>query len=180
MNAYSTATSTLKGILANPQLDLDRVEKTTQELADVLASQEEVDQAIRVGGRVAVGAAGVEVDEDELERELEGLVLEEKERLAEEDKDKEKDKEQKDKQRVERESKIAEQGKQRPMGSISQTGLVIGQARESTELGSKISTGAGENDWERKFEEAQQRQVDEGLRAEQERLKRDERRVAAE
>jgi len=87
--------------MSNPALDMDNVERTTEALAEVMSNQEEVDNAIRTGGEIAVGASGREsVDDDELKKELEEMVRDEKERqrvenleakLAERAKEKEKE-----------------------------------------------------------------------------------------
>lgn len=83
MAAYETSNTTLRALLANPLLDADRVEKTTTQLADTLADQKEIDDAIRIGGQVAIGAGGVEGgDDDELAKELEELIQEEKNAAA--------------------------------------------------------------------------------------------------
>ncbi|KAL7419050.1 hypothetical protein Q5752_005886 [Cryptotrichosporon argae] len=84
MRAYETSTATLAGLLANPVLRPDRIETTTSRLADALADAKEVDDAIALGGHVAVGAAAGPgaVDDDEIAKELEALVLEVRERTA--------------------------------------------------------------------------------------------------
>ena len=45
MRAYSTSTTTLRALLSNPLLSSAHVEKTTENLAEALADQEEIDQA---------------------------------------------------------------------------------------------------------------------------------------
>ena len=162
MAAYTTSTSTLKSILANPALDLDHVEKTTEELAEVMANQEEVDSAIRIGGQVAVGASG-EVDDDELKRELEAMVNDEKEaqaaamagRVAE----------QKEAQRIAEKEKIVQKSAE---GSTS-VASTQGPARESSETGADAEA---ERVWRERYEEAQQRTREEKERAEVERMRR--------
>jgi len=161
--AYTTSTSTLKSILANPALDLDHVEKTTEELAEVTANQEEVDSAIRIGGQVAVGAGG-EVDDDELKRELEAMVNDEKEaqtaavasRVAEKEKEA---------QRVAEKEKIA----QRPTEKPTPAAATKEPARESSETGADAEA---ERVWRERYEEAQQRAKEEKERAEVARMRR--------
>jgi len=162
MAAYTTSTSTLKTILANPALDLDHVEKTTEELAEVMANQEEVDSAIRIGGQVAVGAGG-EVDDDELKRELETMVNDEKEaqvadvagRVAE----------QKEAQRIAEKSKIVQISAEGP----APTAATKEPARESSETGADAEA---QRVWRERYEEAQQRTREEKERAEVERMRR--------
>ena len=61
-------------------MSLEKVEQTTEALAEALADQKEIDDAIAVGGQVAVKAAGVEdVDEADLELELAEMVKEQQE-----------------------------------------------------------------------------------------------------
>lgn len=78
MAAYETSTSTLTQVLAHPSLSFERIAATTDALSEAMANQEEIDQAVRIGGEVAMGGKRVEVDEDELAKELEALVEEEK------------------------------------------------------------------------------------------------------
>jgi len=174
MNAYETATKTLKGILATPTLDLERVERTTEEMAEVLALQEEVDSAIRVGGSVAVGAGGVVVDEDELERELEGLVLDEKKAKEEEQernlvREKERVERAEREEREKKEKKEKEEKEGREKEKVQQT-YMAKQDKERTP----------EDVWQETYDTAQQRQREEAARAEIERMRREEKRVAAE
>lgn len=77
MAAYTTSTSTLRTILAHPSLSLEHIEETTDELAEVMANQKEVDDAVQAGGQIAMGSSKIDVDEDELAAELAGLVEEE-------------------------------------------------------------------------------------------------------
>lgn len=82
LNAYETSTSTLKTLLATPQLQRDHVEATMSGMADVLADQAEIEDVMRSGGEGARNAAagGVTIDEDELEKEFEELERAERER----------------------------------------------------------------------------------------------------
>ncbi len=74
MAAYDSSTSTLKSILSHPSLQREEVDSTLDSLAAALSDQQDLDTAIKIGGEVAVDAAGVSVDEDELERELQDLI----------------------------------------------------------------------------------------------------------
>lgn len=174
MNAYETATRTLKGILATPTLDLERVERTTEEMAEVLALQEEVDSAIRVGGSVAVGAGGVVVDEDELERELEGLVLDEKKAKEEEqERDVVREKERVERAEREERDKKEKKEKEEKEGREKEKAQQAHMAKQDKER-------TPEDVWQETYDTAQQRQREEAARAEIERMRREEKRVAAE
>jgi charged multivesicular body protein 7 len=166
MAAYTTSTSTLKSILANPALDLDHVEKTTEELAEVMANQEEVDSAIRIGGQVAVGASG-EVDDEELKRELEGMVRDEKEaQVAATAERAEKEKEAQrtvEAQRAAEKEKTAQKPTEKPV-------LVAATKDEVKKTGDQDAET--ERVWRERYEEAQQRAKEEKERAEVERMRR--------
>lgn len=171
MAAYATSTSTLKSILSHPSLDLDHVERTTEELAEVMANQEEIDSAIRLGGDVAVGASGQTdgVDEDELRKELEELVKLEQQQQQQQQAAKDKDK--KKQQADAASSSQADKEKQpaTPSAEASQAGTnPLAEAEAEAEAGRR-----------RRYEDAQQRQRDEAARAEVERMHKAER-VAAE
>jgi len=163
MAAYTTSTSTLKSILANPALDLDHVEKTTEELAEVMANQEEVDSAIRIGGQVAVGASG-EVDDDELKRELEAMVNDEKEAQAAAVAGQVAEKEKEARRAAEKEMIV-----QTPTQIPSLAPATKESARESSEIGADAEA---ERVWRERYEEAQQRTKEEKERAEVERMRR--------
>lgn len=75
LKAYETSTTTLRALLALPELDRARVDGTLDGLVDALADQAEIESAVRLGP----GAAGEEADEGDLERELEALVSAQKE-----------------------------------------------------------------------------------------------------
>ena len=189
MDAYESATKTLKGVLAHPSLDMDKVERTTEELAEVMASQEEVDSAIRIGGELAVDAGvrgGGGEDEEELEKELEGLVREEKEkervegekRRKEEamEREKELERERERQKELEREQ---EQGRAQISSSSQKTTET--PSEQITNKTTGISTGvSASNEWTRRFEDAQQRDQEEKRRAEVERMRKEEKMLAAE
>ena len=168
MAAYSQSTTTLKSILSHPSLDLDHVERTTDELAEVMASQEEVDSAIRLGGELATAAAGKggeEVDDDELRKELEAMVSDQREedRRAEAE-------EARVKKAAEMDKAEQEKGKS----------LEVQQPARAKETSAEI----GKNDDDdkerrRRYEDAQQRQKEEAVRAEAERMRKAERVAAA-
>jgi len=173
MQAYETSTSTLKSIMSNPALDMDNVEKTTEALAEVMSNQEEVDNAIRIGGEIAVGASGREgVDDDELKKELEEMVRDEKER-----------------QRVEAaEAKLAEREKAKEAPAAPEPALAPVPAPSSVsdqsatlppaETTPHVET-AEERVWRERYEDAQLRKKEEAARADAERSRR-EARLAAE
>ena len=182
LEAYELGSSTLSTILKNPLLSLERINQTTDSLAEAMASQEEVDAAVRAVGGVTAG-----VDEDELENELRTLVEEEEkaqiradqkiseqrslEVKAREDAKKEEAREnaeQKAREDAEKESK--EEPAER--GSLEPQQLRV-EAMDRT----KQEERPGE--WEERYASAQQRQQEEKQRAEVERLRKDERRLAA-
>lgn len=177
MAAYETSTSTLKSILSNPALDLEHVERTTEGLAEVMANQEEVDSAIRLGGEIAVGAGGREVvDDDELRRELEEMVKDEKEaKRAEEVEARLEEKRrlearlaEKEKERVEvpvRQEKLAA-----PLPTSAETSSA-GVADRDPRMVEKET--AEERVWRERYEDAQQRKKEEAARANAERMQRD-------
>ena len=184
MGAYETATRTLKGVLAQPSLDMDHVERTTEELAEAMASQEEVDHAIRVGGSVAVGAGGVAVDEDELEKELEALVLDEKARQREEAETARRETERREKEDAERKTrneasqKLAEE-QRRKSEKVAALRPLPSQG-QSQDRQPESNTDTQQDEWQRTYDAARQREDEERARAEIERMRREERRVAAE
>jgi charged multivesicular body protein 7 len=166
MAAYQQSTSTLKTILANPNLDLEHVERTTEALAEVMSNQEEIDSAVRIGGEVAVGSGGV-VDDDDLKRELEEMVKEEKEV-----------------QRVkDAEAKLAEQARasQEEKEEVAVPVTTIGSLSTGTgpkTTGPSQAEVEAEKVWRERYEEAQQRKREEGERAEMERIKKQARMAA--
>jgi charged multivesicular body protein 7 len=168
MAAYTTSTSTLKTILANPALDLDHVERTTEELAEVMANQEEVDSAIKIGGEVAVGSGG-EVDDEELKRELERMVRDEKEAQAAAVAERvEKEKEA---QRTAEKEKIEQKPIERPTP-------VPATKEQAKKAGEGEVDSETERVWRERYEEAQQRTKEEKERAELERMRRQEKMAA--
>jgi len=182
MGAYEVATRTLKGVLAQPSLNLEHVDRTTEELAEAMASQEEVDQAIRVGGRVAVGADGAVLDDDELEKELEALVLDEKARQKEEAEAARGEKDLLEKEDAERKARVEakkelEEEQRREKEKLASLQPLSSQGRAG-------QSSAGPSDpqdaWQKTYDAAQQREQEERARAEIERVRREERRVAAE
>lgn len=79
MESYESSTMTLRMILDHPSLQRDKIDETMEAMANASADAKEVDDAIRLGGDMAVAEAGI--DESELEDELQALVKEsEKER----------------------------------------------------------------------------------------------------
>ncbi|KAG5647289.1 hypothetical protein DXG03_000826 [Asterophora parasitica] len=84
MKSYESSTTTLRAILAHPSLQKDSIDATLDALAEVNADAREVDEAVRVGGDVALGVSGDEISESELEDELAVLVREAEEEREEE------------------------------------------------------------------------------------------------
>jgi charged multivesicular body protein 7 len=77
MKTYESSTATLRTLLSHPSLQRSHVDATLEALAEVNAEQRELDEAIKIGGDVAVGV-GESVDEGEIADELETLVREAK------------------------------------------------------------------------------------------------------
>lgn len=73
MQAYESATSTMKALLAHPSLK--NADQTLDAMADALADQKEVEDAIG-------SAAGADIDEDELSAELAALEIKETKKTA--------------------------------------------------------------------------------------------------
>ncbi|KAF9564411.1 hypothetical protein CPC08DRAFT_631278 [Agrocybe pediades] len=76
MKSYESSTSTLRAILAHPSLERSAIDKTMEALAEANADAKEVDDAVRLGGNLAVGVDDAMIDDDELEAELRALAAE--------------------------------------------------------------------------------------------------------
>lgn len=111
MQSYQTSTQVLKGLLSNENLQLDKVEKTVEQLEDAVADQKEIDGVIR--GAAVQGED--EIDEDELQQEMQRLEEEErKEREGEERKRREREEEErKRREKQEKEQREQEQQQRR-------------------------------------------------------------------
>lgn len=85
MKTYESSTATLRAILSHPSLDRASIDKTMDALAEANADAKELDDAVRMGGDMAVGVDSlVDADmEEELEAELRAMAEEaEKEKEA--------------------------------------------------------------------------------------------------
>ncbi|WWD21781.1 hypothetical protein CI109_106268 [Kwoniella shandongensis] len=178
MAAYETSTSTLTQVLSHPSLSLDKIADTTDALAEAMADQEEIDQAVRLGGEVAMGSKRVEVDEEDLAAELEGLVEEEEAEKARETAKRVAD-EERQRQRVAAAASAAAAKEKEEAEKKSRTTTAGGQQKQN-QVEEKSTKETEEEMWERRFEEAQARKKEELQRAEVERLKKEEKRVVAE
>ncbi|EAU88757.2 hypothetical protein CC1G_01130 [Coprinopsis cinerea okayama7 len=81
MNSYEASTATLKSILTHPSLQRENIDKTLEALAEANADAREVNEAVQIGGDVAVGAAtddDVEEEYEALLREMETIEIDEK------------------------------------------------------------------------------------------------------
>lgn len=78
MKTYESSTATLRTLLADPSLQRDAVERTFDALADANADARELDEAVRSGMDVALGADVSLDDEDEIKAELAALEAEAK------------------------------------------------------------------------------------------------------
>ncbi|KAI0059016.1 hypothetical protein BV25DRAFT_1963538 [Artomyces pyxidatus] len=76
MNAYASSTTTLRVLLAHPSLQRETVVQTLDVLASACTDAREFDDAICMGGEVAIAGAGLEMGDDALEAEPAALVAE--------------------------------------------------------------------------------------------------------
>ncbi|TKY87841.1 hypothetical protein EX895_003422 [Sporisorium graminicola] len=105
MRAYKASSDVLRSVLRSDELQVDNVDKVMDGLAEVVAEQREVDEAMRVG---AGGAVVEEVDEDEIMDELRVL---EAEKRQEEERENQRD-EQAKKEDIEREAQKLRESKE--------------------------------------------------------------------
>lgn len=182
MQAYEASTATLKSVLSHPSLQRDHIETTMDALAESMADQQEIDDAIQSGGQVAVAAgaaAGVEsVDEDALQKELEGLVIErerEREREVEEREERKvkllqaAEEKKQERELVDRLAALKPRQEEGDVGSPS--------AGPDSALSGNKSTADAQNSaaWEAVYEQAQARKVAEAARADASKLKKESR-----
>ena len=78
MKTYESSTATLRTLLAHPSLQRDAVERTFDALTDANADARELDEAVRTGMDMALGADVSPDDEDEIKAELAALEAEAK------------------------------------------------------------------------------------------------------
>ncbi|WWC68242.1 uncharacterized protein I206_102165 [Kwoniella pini CBS 10737] len=183
MSAYETSTITLKSILSNPSLSIEKIENTTNLLAEVIADQEEIDQAIKIGGELSMNEKRIEIDEEELVSELAELVKEEK---VLQDKVKEQEKAEPDKRKKEKQDLIEQiKRKEEKEREKQETEEMKNQAKVNN-LSSLTSQNTGElnkfnddEEWERRYQDAQIRKEAEIQRSLDERLRKEEKRIAA-
>ncbi|KAJ8519483.1 hypothetical protein ONZ45_g3570 [Pleurotus djamor] len=91
MKSYESSTTTLRAILSHPSLKKEKVEETMEAMAEAMGDAREIDDAVRIGGDVAlgIGEGQTSVDDSELEEELNRMVEEMKleERIREREKE---------------------------------------------------------------------------------------------
>lgn len=75
MKSYESSTVTLRAILAHPSLQRSSIDKTMEALAEANCDAREMDDAVRLGGDIALGIEDT-IDDTELEREWMALVKE--------------------------------------------------------------------------------------------------------
>ncbi|KAF8911959.1 hypothetical protein CPB84DRAFT_1760878 [Gymnopilus junonius] len=75
MKSYESSTATLRAILAHPSLERSHIDQTMEALAEANINAREVDDALRIGGNVALGVDEI-VDDAELEEEWRQMVRE--------------------------------------------------------------------------------------------------------
>ncbi|KAF4576717.1 hypothetical protein EYR36_004696 [Pleurotus pulmonarius] len=91
MKSYASSTTTLRTLLSHPSLQRDKIDETMDAMASANSDAKEVDDAIRIGGDIALGlnTPGEGIDEGELEEELRMLVeekmVEDRQRLREQE-----------------------------------------------------------------------------------------------
>ncbi len=88
MKTYESSAATLRALLAHPSLQRDAVERTFDALADANADARELDETVRSGMELAVGASAPPEDEDEINAELAALVAEAEAEAAAREKEK--------------------------------------------------------------------------------------------
>ncbi|KAJ6597081.1 Snf7-domain-containing protein [Mycena vulgaris] len=84
MKLYESSTATLRSILSHPSLHKDSIDKTMDAMAEANADAKEVDEAIRIGGDVALGIDAA-FDDAEFEEELKRLAQEAENEKADEE-----------------------------------------------------------------------------------------------
>lgn len=164
MRAYETSTATLKSVLSHPSLQRDHIDTTMDALAETMADQQEIDDAIQSGGQLAVSASGLEVDDDELAKELEGLVKERDEEVKEEQKAKEA--EDQERELAQRMAALKSHGETPPVSKSPKSETAAGREEQ-------VETSQGDKAWEAVYEEAQARRAAEAARAQEGRLKKE-------
>lgn len=166
MRAYEASTAVLKNVLSHPSLQRDHVDSTMDALAETMADQKEIDDAIQSGGQLAVSAAGIEeADDDELARELDALVKErdEEEKAQEESKAREQER-----VLVDRMAAL------RPQADTETVPPVSVSDKSTTDRHADTSdTAQADDKWKAVYEDAQERRVAEAARAEAGRLSRE-------
>lgn len=176
VSAYEASTAALATALKDPRLQPDRIAATTDALADALADQREIDEAVRMGGALATGQN--DVDEDELAKELAALVLEEKE-----------EKEKREVEERRRADAAAAAAAAAKVPSVPAAGLgrsqepakVVPSAPTTPPVVAPAAPARGEaTEWAQRHAEAQERDAAEKARAADEQLKRDEHLMHAE
>jgi charged multivesicular body protein 7 len=168
MQAYEASTATLAHVLSHPSLQRDRIETTMDALADTMADQQEIDEAIRSGGQVVADAAGMDGadDEDALEKELEALVIERREEEAEESKVKQLEEQTQERELVHRLATW------KPKQDLLPRSVA---PPDPTASGESTGQVQGSDAWEAVYEQAQARKVAETARAEANKLKKESR-----
>lgn len=73
MKTYESSTTTLRAILAHSSLKRENIDRTMDALAEANQDAREVDNAIRIGGDMALGP---EMADEEFEEEWKALVKE--------------------------------------------------------------------------------------------------------
>ncbi|KAG7447973.1 uncharacterized protein BT62DRAFT_1003757 [Guyanagaster necrorhizus] len=78
LESYAKSAATLRNILSLLLPQRDSIEQTMEAIAEANAEAKEIDDAVHIGGEIAVGANDG-FDEDELQAELDGMIKESQE-----------------------------------------------------------------------------------------------------
>jgi charged multivesicular body protein 7 len=169
MAAYETSTATLRKVLAHPSLQMSHVDSTMDNLAEALADQLEIDEAIQSGGKAAVSAGTVprvDLDDDVLAAELEELMKEDEKQNEGEKKKQEEGEKEKEAEGHPTGTKVTEPGSRES-----------GYERQATKIREQSRPSDGP-DWKAIDEAATVRKEEEERRAAAERLRKEANRPA--
>lgn len=165
MKAYETSTATLKDVLSHPSLQRDHIDTTMDALAETMADQQEIDDAIQSGGQLAVSASGFEADDEELAKELEGLIIEQQEEVKEKTRATEAQAQERE---VAQGMAALKPASKTPSPSAASNPDQSASGRQDVEKPDERDKA-----WEAVYEEAQARRAAEAARAQEGRLKKE-------
>lgn len=173
MAAYSLSSSALTSILSHPSLQRSHLDSTLESLSDIMADAQEIEEAIQIGGQIALEAGGVQPpEEDDLEKELAALVLDTKQEEVEKEVEAKKSQAEKPAAPAQMSKPTlldVNEGRQSNSGTAGST-----SARATTSLNTNTTKS-----WETIHHESEQRKQEEAERALVERQKMEEKKAAA-